>query len=200
VDQHFDRKDRLGRLIIAAFEKGKKNELAYGVDENTAMVVNNETKVIEIVGVGGVTLVDFSKAVKDLESKRTAIKDIIISYIKQGDSFNIATKEFKFNPKKVDTVGCEYYKVTGPILTTEAMSANGYWKQFIAYDLVDNAAVTAVKSYLCEDEGVGFELTFRKTVESNGYWTYLNGGTKDYYSMLKVALDIKPVRIDGKHD
>lgn len=200
VDQHFDRKARLGRLIVTAFEKGNKNELAYGVDENTAMIVNNETKIIEVVGAGGVTLVDVSKAAKDPKSKRTSMKDIVISYIEQGDTFNMATKEFKFNPDKVDTAGYEYYEVKGPILNTGVLSANGYWKQFVAYDLVDNAAVKEVKSYLFDDNGLGFELTFRKTEESNGYWAYLNGGTKDYYSVLKVTLDIEPIQVDIKHN
>ncbi|MDF2547481.1 MAG: cyanophycinase [Anaerosolibacter sp.] len=200
VDQHFDRKARLGRLIVTALEKGKKDELAYGVDENTAMIVNNETKMIEVVGAGGVTLVDISKATKDLKSKRTSIKDIVISYIEQGDTFNISTKEFVFNPDKVDTAGYEYYEVNGPILNTGVMSANGYWKQFIAFDLVDNGAVKEVKSYLFDDKGLGFELIFRKTEESNGYWAYLNGGTKDYYSVLKVALDIEPIQVEIKYD
>lgn len=100
----------------------------------------------------------------------------------------------------MNTAGYEYYNVKGPILNTGVLSPNSYWKQFIAFDLVDNAAVKEVKSYLFDDKGMGFELIFRKTQESNGYWAYLHGGIKDYYSVLKVALDIKPIQVHIKHD
>ncbi|NPV44292.1 MAG: cyanophycinase [Firmicutes bacterium] len=200
VDQHFDRKARLGRLIVTAYEKGDRDQFAYGVDENTAMIVNNQTETIEVVGSGGVTIVDVSKATKDTASERTLMKNIVISYIEQGDTFHIGTKEFKINPKKLETAGYEYYNVKGPILNTGVLSPNSYWKQFIAFDLVDNVAVEEVKSYLFDDKGKGFELIFRKTEESNGYWAYLNGGTKDYYSVLKVVLDIIPIQVHIKYD
>ena len=200
VDQHFDRKARLGRLIVTAFEKGNKNQLAYGVDENTAMIVNNQSKTVEVAGAGGVTIIDTSKAIKDPKSKRTSLKDVIISYIEKGDKFEIETKKFTFNPKKVDTAGYEYYDIKGPILNTGVLSANGMWKKFVAFDLVDNAGVNEVKSYIYDEKGIGFELVFRKIEGSNGYWAYLNGGTYDYYSVVNVALDIVPIKVEIKYE
>lgn len=81
MEKHFDRKARLGCLIVKAYEKGDRNQFAYGLDENTAMIVNNQTQTIEVAGAGGVTIVNVSKAVKDPKSERTSMKDIMISYI-----------------------------------------------------------------------------------------------------------------------
>ncbi|MGE6378172.1 hypothetical protein [Peribacillus muralis] len=61
IDQHFDNKARLGRLIATAHEKGNRDQLSYGIDENTAMVVNNLKQKIVVVGRGGVTVIDLSR-------------------------------------------------------------------------------------------------------------------------------------------
>jgi cyanophycinase len=39
VDQHFSQRGRLGRLVMAAMKTN--NKFAFGIDENTAMVVDN---------------------------------------------------------------------------------------------------------------------------------------------------------------
>lgn len=198
VDQHFDRKARLGRLIVVGYANKDKYPVAYGVDENTAMVVYNDSKKFEVVGKGGVTIVDLSKAEKDNRYKQTAMKNIMISYLETGDKYDMTTKKFEINKAKVDTKGYEYYEVPGPIINTGVLSPNGLWKKFIGFDLVDNYGVNEVKSYSFDAQGKGVELVFRKTDESNGWWAYLNGGTYDYYSVTNVALDIHPVKVTVK--
>ena len=41
----------------------------------------------------------------------------------------------------------------------------------------------------------GLSLPSGKSAESNGYWAYTDG-QKDDYSIVKVALDIKPIDVD----
>jgi len=57
-DQHFRQRDRLGRLIYAV--AAYPGALGVGIDENTAAIVEDETK-ITVWGSGGVTLVDGSQ-------------------------------------------------------------------------------------------------------------------------------------------
>ena len=59
VDQHFSQRGRLGRLVMAALETG--NKIAFGIDENTAMVVDNLNNTIEVIGEGGLTIVNLTK-------------------------------------------------------------------------------------------------------------------------------------------
>lgn len=191
VDQHFDNKARLGRLIATAYEKGNKNQLSYGIDEDTAMVVNNKAKQIEVVGRGGITLVDLAK-VQANDKFPSDYKNILISCITPGDKVNLTTKEIVINPAKTSTRKNEYYsEKVGP--NTGLFSPHGVLSKFLAYDLVDNAQSKEIKSYAF-NQNKGFELTFRKSAESNGYWAYTDG-QKDNYSIVKVALDIKPIKV-----
>ncbi|MGE1197211.1 cyanophycinase [Priestia megaterium] len=191
VDQHFDNKARLGRLIATAYEKGNKNQLSYGIDEDTAMVVNNKAKQIEVVGRGGITLVDLAK-VQANDKFPSDYKNILISCITPGDKVNLTTKEIVINPAKTSTRKNEYYsEKVGP--NTGLFSPHGVISKFLAYDLVDNAQSKEIKSYAF-NQNKGFELTFRKSAESNGYWAYTDG-QKDNYSIVKVALDIKPIKV-----
>ncbi|MBY0025489.1 cyanophycinase [Priestia aryabhattai] len=191
VDQHFDNKARLGRLIATAYEKGNKNQLSYGIDEDTAMLVNNKEKQIEVVGRGGITLVDLAK-VQANDKFPSDYKNILISCITPGDKVNLTTKDIVINPAKTSTRNNEYYsEKVGP--NTGLFSPHGVLRKFLAYDLIDNAQNKGVKSYTF-NQNTGFELTFRKSAESNGYWAYTDG-QKDDYSIVKVALDIKPIKV-----
>ncbi|MFE0344427.1 cyanophycinase [Priestia megaterium] len=191
VDQHFDNKARLGRLIATAYEKGNKNQLSYGIDEDTAMVVNNKEKQIEVVGRGGITLVDLAK-VQANDKFPSDYKNILISCITPGDKVNMTTKEIVINPAKTSTRKNEYYsEKIGP--NTGLFSPHGVLRKFLAYDLIDNAQSKEIKSYAF-NQNKGFELTFRKSAESNGYWAYTDG-QKDDYSIVKVTLDIKPIKV-----
>lgn len=64
VDQHFDRKARLGRLVRALAESGEVR--GYGVDEDTAMVVDLQSGEARVVGSGGVSLLDARSAAFDM--------------------------------------------------------------------------------------------------------------------------------------
>ncbi|MDG4657825.1 cyanophycinase [Ectobacillus antri] len=192
IDQHFDNKARLGRLITTAYEKGNKAQLSYGVDEDTAMVVRNEAKTIEVVGRGGVTLVDLANV---KAKKASNYQDISLSFIKPGDTVNPETKAIAINPKKYETKGYEYAD-TKLAPNGGVFSPHNTLKQFVSYDLVDNAGVDKITSYSFEN-GKGFELTFHKGKETNGYWTNTDG-QRDDYSFTKVLLDITPIRVESK--
>ncbi|MBD2088643.1 cyanophycinase [Microcoleus sp. FACHB-1515] len=54
IDQHFAQRGRLGRLLSALMQQPAV--LGFGIDENTAIVVNGNT--LEVIGDGAVTIVD----------------------------------------------------------------------------------------------------------------------------------------------
>lgn len=191
IDQHFDRKARLGRLIITTLANKNKFNLGFGVDENTALVYYSGKNEIEAIGEGGVVIIDTINATK---SEDGSICNVDISYIEKGDRFNIPTKTFMINTQKETTLGYEYYEVEGPIVNSGVLSPNASLKNLLSFDLMDNYSVDEVKSYSFDANGNGYELTFSKTDKSQGYWAYLDGN-KDSYSVTNVRLDIKPVKI-----
>ena len=58
VDQHFDRRQRLGRLARALATLAPFKRLGFGIDENTALVVDPDRRQAIVVGAGAVTVLD----------------------------------------------------------------------------------------------------------------------------------------------
>jgi cyanophycinase len=198
VDQHFDMRARIGRLITSAYAKGDKNNFAYGVDENTAMVVNNSAKTLEVVGTSGLTVIDYSKMNVKTISEKPSISNIVINYLTPGDQLNLATKGIIPDAKKDATKGYEYYNFTPPI-NTGVLTPYAQVKNLLGYTLVDNAGASSVKSYSFNEKGDGYEITFTKTKDTTGYWKYVDGNI-DQYSALKVSMDIVPINVNITSD
>ena len=92
-DQHFRQRDRLGRLACAvATHPGL---LGVGVDENTAAIVEDESK-ISVIGKGAVTIVDGTNIAASDVAEVTASRPIAIS----GLQVHVLTPGCTFNIKK----------------------------------------------------------------------------------------------------
>ena len=191
LDQHFDKKSRLGRLIVTAHEKGDPGQLSYGIDEDTALVVDNVHQKVGVVGRGGVTVVDLSQA-KTSPAAQSQFRDVLVSTITPGDEVDLRTRKIHIRADKQLTTGREYGSFAA-LPYSGVLTAHGALASFLGYNLIDNAGQKSVKSYSF-DRGRGVELTFRKVRGTAGYWGTKDGG-KDDYSAVNVALDIDPVAV-----
>ncbi|MEL3972921.1 cyanophycinase [Rossellomorea oryzaecorticis] len=194
IDQHFNERSRLGRLAAAAFEYGDEGELGFGVDEDTAMVVNNEAQVVSFLGRSGVAVVDISDAV--LSGKE--MKNVDISYLSPGDKLNIETNDIMISEDKLETKGYEYYDFN-PLPATGVLTSYGTLQHYLSYSLVDNSQTDRVQSYLYDSTGNGFTLSFHQAEETNGFWGYQDG-QKDSYSFAHVKMDVEPVKVSFEED
>ncbi|MGM0854115.1 MAG: cyanophycinase [Bacillota bacterium] len=182
VDQHFNERSRLGRLVATAIHyETNKHYFAYGIDEDTAMLVNNEKQTISVLGRSNITVIDVAQST----STGKEIKNVDLSYLSPGDELNAKTKEFTMSEDKVETKDYEYYNFK-PLPATGVLSSYGTLPQYLSYSLVDNEAVSEVHSYLYDSEGNGFELGFKQTDETNGYWG-LSGWSKRF--LLFIACE-----------
>lgn len=191
IDQHFDKKARLGRLIATAAAHGQQDEFSYGIDEDTALVLDNATGKLTAAGRGGVFVIDLSKAEKQKDAP-SLYKNIRLSWMQSGDIMDLETKEFTIREDKLSTKDYEYYDYEAAP-HSGVLSPHGSLGHFISYSLADNSAEDEVKSYSFS-EGKGFELTFRKGPQTEGFWGYKDGN-KDDYSFVGVELDIEPVTV-----
>jgi cyanophycinase len=92
-DQHFRQRDRLGRLAYAvATHPGL---LGVGVDENTAAIVENDSK-IYVIGQSAVTIVDGKNITASNVAEATASRPIAIS----GLQVHVLTPGCTFDIKK----------------------------------------------------------------------------------------------------
>lgn len=87
IDQHFDRRPRILRLIKAITDSHKDLYMGYGVSEDTAMIYDRDTKDMEVIGGGAVYIVDCSKIEKS-PNTFTTFKNVTFHVIKEGDMYN----------------------------------------------------------------------------------------------------------------
>jgi len=82
IDQHFIARGRIGRLVAAV--NACDESLGYGIDENTALIVDGEHAVVR--GETGVIVVNLSGAINTSEQ---GIEDVSITYADDGDAIDL---------------------------------------------------------------------------------------------------------------
>jgi cyanophycinase len=93
IDQHFEQRNRYGRLLSLVAQS--PSLLGLGVDEDTAAVIHNNSR-LEVIGRGAVTVVDGQNMVSDaFVAKRTApllVSGAVLHVLPAGSQFNLATR------------------------------------------------------------------------------------------------------------
>jgi cyanophycinase len=94
IDQHFAQRGRLGRLLSALLME--PSVLGFGIDENTAMVVEGDE--FRVIGEGSVTVVDesattYNNLEKLLTDEPLAVFGVKLHILPQGYRFNLRTRE-----------------------------------------------------------------------------------------------------------
>lgn len=108
VDTHFSQWGRQGRIIRLAAEFGE--ELTFGVDENTALIVSNPgTPEVNftVLGAGGVFISDLGEATVGEKNGYWTIADVQATYLTEGDQYNPLTQMATFAPSKSSIEGLE---------------------------------------------------------------------------------------------
>ncbi len=200
VDQHFLKRGRIGRLLPAMRALGYT--LALGIEENSAAVIKGRQ--VEIVGARGAVLVDLSEATSDPRLPAFNLRGAQLSYLDRGDRHDLATgltmpAAHKLRDQKIDPTAADY---------RPALQFDHYFLDILA----DNTLVTAMAHLLDtrspEVRGLayrvrprpgdlapelGFEFRLYKGPGTVGWFSNALGG--DDYTVLKVRLDVTPVRM-----
>ena len=94
VDQHFIKRGRFGRLVVAMAASGAKR--GFGIDENTALFV--EGNIARVIGEYGAFVFDLEAAKVDRPGR--LIENIGFSYADNGDALELETGEVLPGPGK----------------------------------------------------------------------------------------------------
>lgn len=193
VDQHFIIRGRFARMIPIMLKANYK--LGLGIDENTAMVITKQTDV-EIIGYKGALLIDLNDAKAGPGNKNFSVSNVKLSYLDQGDKFNLLTKILtvpqdkiagKLNPSKPYIDEHLFY----PDILANSTAVD------LMFRLIDNKQTQAIGLAFGGSKDVhpelGFEFTFTRTPESIGYFSGASGNAT--YSIQDLRLDIRPVKI-----
>jgi cyanophycinase len=102
IDQHFDQRNRYGRLLMIVAQSPQL--LGIGVDEDTAAVVEHEEapagdgphEVLRVVGKGAVTILDPARITTNaFEAKRSApilASGVVLHMLPAGSAFDLTTR------------------------------------------------------------------------------------------------------------
>ena len=94
IDQHFAQRGRIGRLLSAVAQQPVV--LGFGIDENTAIVVNNNQ--LEVIGEGAVTVIDVSAITHTnlgqiLKDEDLALCGVKLHILPHGYRFDLSTRK-----------------------------------------------------------------------------------------------------------
>ncbi|MEQ8803827.1 MAG: cyanophycinase [Haliea sp.] len=182
VDQHFDRKARLGRLVRALAATGA--EAGFGVDEDTALVVDLAQGRGRVVGSGSVVLLDAGSAQFAPGTDRLAL-GLRLGVAHDGVEIDLASQQL-LNGLGKPTVANPYYNHQ-PRHGGGMAFANARLDQLLGHDLLDNRRSDELRRLSLDGEGTLVTYRFYETASSQGYWDDSNG---DRYSASGVGFDI----------
>jgi cyanophycinase len=194
VDQHFEKRSRIGRLIVALMSEKPAFNMGFGIDENTALIYIGSQNLVKVAGSSGVTIINAADAGISYIQSMPAIDNLSVSYLEEGDSYDANTGKIMPAEGKKPTRGNEYYNVPNP---GQAGILSGYSSSFrdlVTVNLIDNKAADTVHNVSFSDNNSGFLVTFYKNPLSSGFYTDKPNGN-DRYTVTDVRMDITPVEI-----
>jgi cyanophycinase len=194
VDQHFNKRARIGRLVVAIMKEKPRFNIGFGVDENTALIYSGSQNMINVAGAAGVTIINATDASISYVQKLPGIENLSVSYLDDGDTYDIHTGIITPAADKKPTRGKEYYKVQNP---GQAGILSGYSNSFadlITVNLMDNRGTDTIRNISFYDQHAGFQVTLCKTPLSAGYYCD-RPAEGDKYTVANIRMDITPVHI-----
>jgi cyanophycinase len=189
VDQHLLVRGRFARMLPAMMAKGYK--LGLGIDENTAMIIH-PNRDVEVLGYKGALLIDLNTATSAPGDFN--VTNARLSYLDNGDRFNIARHTFAPSPDKLSgkfDPSKPYYK--GPLFTADILGHTtivDLMTKLIDSDQPDAIGI-AFGSPRDLQPDLGFEFRLSRISDSIGYAS----AVADAYSVYNIRLDIRPIKI-----
>ena len=166
IDQHFDRQARLGRLARAVTNT-KAVRMGFGIDENTALVVDLGARTAGVAGEGAVTVIDARTATSS-QSPFSA-DGLILSLAAPGDQIDLMTGHV--TPalfKTTDTLAQPFYNTAPSTAVGPALPFRRF-EDALVRDLIDNGASTRLDQWSFQSDGVAVRFRFDETSTTRAF-------------------------------
>jgi len=181
IDIHFYKRANQGRLIRLVEDLHQYSYLGYGIDEDTAMVIDGTRMRIE--GSRGVSIIDVGSATAG-KDKQFSVKNIKISYLTKGDIYNFKTKEITWADYKVRLSSSMRDDVEAK-MSTDIFSPGAFTD--VAISLLRSSLSTSTYGYTVQNKP-RYEVDFRKTSSARAYvGKYFD---VEYFSFSYLYVDI----------
>jgi len=159
VESHCEARGRLGRIIVALREL--QRSIGIAVDENTAVLLNNDTATV--YGVNGASIVDSSEATFPSDTY-FRVNNLTISYLTSGDTYTFSTKAVTSTKPAVNSYVSSY---------NSSKIFNAYEASKVMITLVRSIATSATG--MTKERNPRFTLTFSETLDTKGYYDPITG-------------------------
>lgn len=201
VDQHCLVRGRFARALVAMVDQGFRFGL--GIDENSAVVIRGERD-LHVIGFRGAMVFDLSNARHDPDLGRFNLENARLTFLDQGDRFDLETREVvpssqKLDDQVLDPRSAEFQPVIRPKLFFNDVLANTTVKDVMS-KLMDSADPEAIGLAFDGERARfgpadGFEFRFLRDDDSIAWYSEASGG--DDYTIVRIRLDIRPIHIPG---
>lgn len=175
LDTHFENRGRHGRMIrlladSLSFPTG--SPVAFGIDENTALVVTGkgEYRTGKVIGQRGVVLMDISSANISQINGQWAIENVLVSHLTSGDTIRLPTLEVTPAAFKVSLAGRETSKHASSsrdIFASEETNSPDVFQFNEVAESLFNSHDTTTKGYTAEQRPL-YVVKMSKSAESVG--------------------------------
>lgn len=199
VDQHFLKRGRVGRLLMAIYALPKA-WLGVGIDEDTAAICRGDT--IEVLGSSGILVVDAlaARAAGKFNWSTAGgfqARDIVLHYLEEGDSFNIAARTPLPRPERLPIENGREANINYP-LETNIFAPDAFRNMLVDGMAENRQGETSGLSFILDSNGrgTGSQWTLRKTAQTGAYYASIND--VDTYTVTHVSLEIQPISLRVK--
>lgn len=220
VDQHFDARARLGRLVRAVLDEPRGRRLGVGVSEDSAIDADASGGDFQVLGSAGAFVVDVAEALEEAPSAvggeaasgdgepsaasaRAAIRGVRLHYLLPGDRWDAAARRPRFEGKRALAELRPAFALPDPV-ASGPLSPYGDLARFVGRLLFDNdeaalrrdgAGRPYVRGYLIEEldgRPLAWELRFAKAPGGQGAWL----APDERVAFADAIVDFVPVSIN----
>ena len=192
-DQHIFSGGRFAAALIAMFQLGMKG--AIGVDLDTAAVVFQNT--VEVLGNRGVLIIDLSEASYDQSESGAVIQQVKLSYLENGDRFDLDALEatpyarkasgFELEPQ----LDAKNNPVSDSFVSTRDMFRPGELIRLMAETFDTRTGQSQGYALHHSERSSGFNFRLYTGPDSRGWLA--TGSGEDRYTLVNIYLDINPI-------
>lgn len=190
IDSHFSERGRQGRLVRLA--AATDTRVAFGVDENTALVVRDAGTPeawMEVMGERGVFVLDLEGATVETAAD-FAIRGVRASYLTRGDRYEVQTHSVNFAADKADMAGTEQHDM--PMPPTDDVFGSRVFAD-VAQDLCDSTpATTYGLTYEGPNVSPDYPLTYQVSFEKGVGTRCFDGPASGDTAFADMWIDIAP--------
>jgi len=194
VDQHFLVRARIGRLAVALMNEKPRFNIGFGIDENTALIYVGKLNLVKVAGASGVVMMNTANASISHVQKLISITNLSVSYLDEGDSYNVSTGIISPASDKKPIRGKESHNVQNPgqagILTQYSSS----FRDLLTVNLMNNKGADTIHNVSFNEQHSAFQVTLSKTPSSEGFYID-RPADGHHYTITNVRMDIEPVKI-----